>query len=108
LGGPPPENFEKLDALRGVFPPSQKLKDISTKCTFWVDFVGKTLVRVLVTFDMWGRGPPAPSKYGPGTGIRGDSPYVVRVNNITPAKLRRSSLTNVVPSLLFRVIGIFT
>jgi hypothetical protein len=34
---------EKLDALRGVFPPSQKLKDI-TKCTFWVNFVaGKTL-----------------------------------------------------------------
>jgi hypothetical protein len=39
------ENFEKLhvDALRGVFPPSQKLKDIPTKCTFWVNFVGKTL-----------------------------------------------------------------
>jgi hypothetical protein len=27
-GGLPPENFENLDALRGVFPPSQKLKDI--------------------------------------------------------------------------------
>jgi hypothetical protein len=39
----PPENFEKLDALRGVFPPSQKLKVISTKCIFWVNFVGKTL-----------------------------------------------------------------
>jgi hypothetical protein len=38
-----PENFEKLDALRGVFPPSQKLKDKPTKCTFWVNFVGKTL-----------------------------------------------------------------
>jgi hypothetical protein len=37
------ENFEKLDALRGIFPPSQKLKDIPTKCTFWVNFVGKTL-----------------------------------------------------------------
>jgi hypothetical protein len=32
-----------LDALRGVFPPSQKLKDIPTKCTFWGNFVGKTL-----------------------------------------------------------------
>jgi hypothetical protein len=30
-GRPPPENFEKLDALRGVFPPSQKLKGIPTK-----------------------------------------------------------------------------
>jgi hypothetical protein len=39
----PPENLEELDALRGVFPPSQKLKDIPTKCTFWVNFVGKTL-----------------------------------------------------------------
>jgi hypothetical protein len=29
--------------LRGIFPPSQKLKDIPTKCTFWVNFVGKTL-----------------------------------------------------------------
>jgi hypothetical protein len=38
-----PENFEKLDALRGVFPPSQKLKDIPTKCTFCVNFVGKTI-----------------------------------------------------------------
>jgi hypothetical protein len=28
---------------RGVFLPSQKLKDIPTKCTFWVNFVGKTL-----------------------------------------------------------------
>jgi hypothetical protein len=36
------ENFEKLDALRGIFLPSQKLKDIPTKCTFWVNFVGKT------------------------------------------------------------------
>jgi hypothetical protein len=36
------ENFEKLDALRGVFPSSQKLKaDIPTKCTFWVNFVGE-------------------------------------------------------------------
>jgi hypothetical protein len=33
----PPENFEKLDALRGVFPPSQKLKDKPTKCTIWVN-----------------------------------------------------------------------
>jgi hypothetical protein len=30
--GPRAENFEKLDALRGAFPPSQKLKDIPTKC----------------------------------------------------------------------------
>jgi hypothetical protein len=39
------ENFEKLDALRGVFPPSQKQKDILVpiKCTFWVNFVGKIL-----------------------------------------------------------------
>jgi hypothetical protein len=43
ISGPPPENFEKLDALRGVFPPSQKLKDIPIKCTFWVNFVEKTL-----------------------------------------------------------------
>jgi hypothetical protein len=42
-GRPPPENFEKLDAFIHVFPPSQKLKDIPTKCTFWVNFVGKTL-----------------------------------------------------------------
>jgi hypothetical protein len=46
-GGPLPENFEKLDTLRRVFPPSQKLKDIPTKCTFWVDFVGKTLYVVI-------------------------------------------------------------
>jgi hypothetical protein len=32
-----------LKSYRGVFPPSQKLKDIPTKCTFWVNFVGKTL-----------------------------------------------------------------
>jgi hypothetical protein len=38
-----PGNFEKLDALKGVILPSQKLKDIPTKCTFWVNFVGKTL-----------------------------------------------------------------
>jgi hypothetical protein len=37
------ENFEMLDALRGAFPPSLKLKDIPTKWTFWVNFVGKTL-----------------------------------------------------------------
>jgi hypothetical protein len=37
------ENFEKLDALRGVSPPSQKLKVIPTKCTFGVNVVGKTL-----------------------------------------------------------------
>jgi hypothetical protein len=39
--GASPRKFEKLDALRGVIPPSQKLKDIPTKCTFWVNFVGK-------------------------------------------------------------------
>jgi hypothetical protein len=43
-GGPPPENVEKLDTLRSVFLPSQKLKDIPTKCAFWVNFVGKTLL----------------------------------------------------------------
>jgi hypothetical protein len=49
--GPPPENFEKLDALKGVFPPSQKLKDIPTKCTFWVYFVGKPYVVIKEQFS---------------------------------------------------------
>jgi hypothetical protein len=38
-----PSRFEKLDALKDAYPPSQKLKVIPTKCTFWVNFVGKTL-----------------------------------------------------------------
>jgi hypothetical protein len=38
-----PQNILKSYMLRGVFPPSQKLKDIPTKCTFLVNFVGKTL-----------------------------------------------------------------
>jgi hypothetical protein len=44
-GAKPRAGSEKLDALGGVFPPSQKLKDIPTKCTFWVNFVGKILRR---------------------------------------------------------------
>jgi hypothetical protein len=52
-GGAKPESLSrapkvrsrgKLDALGGVFPPSQKLKVmIPTKCTFWVNFEGKIL-----------------------------------------------------------------
>jgi hypothetical protein len=38
-----PQKILKSLMLRGVFPPSQMLKDIPTKCTFWVNFVGKTL-----------------------------------------------------------------
>jgi hypothetical protein len=42
LGGLP-QKILNSQMHRGVFPPSQKLKDIPTKCTFWVNFVGKTI-----------------------------------------------------------------
>jgi hypothetical protein len=39
-----PESLRRApNALRGIFPPSQKLKVMPTKCTFWGNFVGKTV-----------------------------------------------------------------
>jgi hypothetical protein len=41
--GVSPRKFWKARCSQRRFPPSQKLKDIPTKFTFWVNFVGKTL-----------------------------------------------------------------